>query len=225
MRLLIAEDEKSLAKALMTILLKNGYSADVVYDGISALEYLDMGNYDGVILDIMMPKMDGLTVLKKMRQKGIRIPVLILTARSEVDDKVEGLDSGANDYLTKPFSPKELLARIRAMTRNQNSFSEPVFRLGNITLNRATNELSSPTGSFTLTNKEFQVMEILMNNPRHLVPTQRILEKVWGYEGNAEINVVWVYISYLRKKLTSLQADIQIRASRNAGYTLEAADD
>lgn len=221
MRLLIAEDEQSLVKALTVILEKNGYGVDAVYDGITALEYLSSGSYDGVILDVMMPEMDGFSVLRKIRRSGNEVPVLMLTARSEVDDKVEGLDSGANDYLTKPFAPRELLARIRAMTRSRSPAPEPVLGLGNITLNRATNELSSPTGSFQLTNKEFQVMEFLLSNPRHLISSERILEKVWGFEGNEKINVVWVYISYLRKKLTALQADIQIRASRNAGYFLE----
>lgn len=223
MRLLIAEDELSLAKALCTILEKNGYSAEMVHDGEAALEYLESGVYDGLILDVMMPKKDGFTVLKELRASGNRIPVLILTARSEVDDKVEGLDGGANDYLTKPFAPKELLARIRAMTRGSTDSPDSSIVLGNLTLNRATNELSTLSGSFQLSNKEFQILELLMSNPTHLIPTERILEKVWGYDGEAELNVVWVYISYLRKKLASLHADVQIKATRNAGYSLEVA--
>lgn len=225
MRLLIAEDERSLARALNVILTKNGYSADVVYDGAAALEYAETENYDGMILDVMMPKLDGFEVLRAIRKQGNRVPVLILTAKAEVDDKVEGLDSGANDYLTKPFSARELLARIRAMTRNQATASDSLLKLGNITLNRATKELSSPTGNFGLTNKEFQVMEFLMYNPRNVIPTERILEKIWGYDGNTEINVVWVYISYLRKKLACLRGNIQIKASRNAGYSLEVVHD
>lgn len=222
MRLLLAEDEHSLSKAIVTILEKNNYSADAVYDGVEALAYLETGNYDGVILDIMMPKMDGITVLKKLREKGNSIPVLMLTAKSEVDDKVLGLDSGANDYLTKPFNSKELLARIRAMTRSQSSQSiNSLLQAGNITLNRATFEISSPTGSFRLANKEFQVLELLMANPRHLISTERFMEKIWGYDSEAEINVVWVYISYLRKKLAALHADVQIKVTRNTGYTLE----
>lgn len=222
MRLLLAEDEHSLSKAIVTILEKNNYSADAVYDGVEALAYLETGNYDGVILDIMMPKMDGITVLKKLREKGSSIPVLMLTAKSEVDDKVLGLDSGANDYLTKPFNSKELLARIRAMTRSQASQStNSLLQAGNITLNRATFEISSPTGSFRLANKEFQVLELLMANPRHLISTERFMEKIWGYDSEAEINVVWVYISYLRKKLAALHADVQIKVTRNTGYTLE----
>lgn len=222
MRLLLAEDEHSLSKAILTILEKNNYSADAVYDGVEALEYLETGNYDGVILDIMMPRMDGITVLKKLRESGNLIPVLILTAKSEVDDKVLGLDSGANDYLTKPFNSKELLARIRAMTRSQSSqIASSLLQTGNITLNRATYEMSSPTGSFRLANKEFQILELLMANPRHLISTEHFMEKIWGYDSDAEINVVWVYISYLRKKLTALNADVQIKVTRNTGYTLE----
>ena len=225
MRLLLAEDEQSLSRALTAILERSSYSVDVVYDGEAALEYMEHGNYDGVILDIMMPKMDGMTVLKKIRKSGNRIPVLILSAKSEIDDKVEGLDCGANDYLTKPFSTKELLARIRAMTRNQASMPDSILRMGNITLNRANNELSSPSGSFNLANKEFQIMEMLFCNPGHLISTEHFLEKIWGYESNVEINVVWVYISYLRKKLAALHADIQIKAARNAGYSLEVLND
>lgn len=221
MRLLLAEDERSLSRAIIAILEKNNYSADAVYDGAEALEYLEAGNYDGVILDIMMPKMDGIEVLKTLRERGNPIPVLMLTARSEIDDKVLGLDSGANDYLTKPFHSKELLARIRAMTRTQTVPSGTQLRLGNITLDRATFELSSPTGCFRLANREFQVMELLMVNPKNLISTERFMEKIWGYDSEAEVNVVWVYISYLRKKLTALHANIQIKATRNAGYSLE----
>ena len=221
MRLLLAEDERSLSKAIVAILEKNNYSADTVYDGNEALEYLKTGNYDGVILDIMMPGCSGLEVLKCIRGQGNRIPVLILSAKSEIDDKVLGLDCGANDYLTKPFSSRELLARIRAMTRVQTDQASSRLRFGNITLDRATFELSSPSGSFRLANKEFQMLELLMCNPKHLISTERLMERIWGYDSEAEINVVWVYISYLRKKLSALRADIQIKAKRNAGYSLE----
>ena len=224
MRLLIAEDEKSLSKALTVILEKNNYSVDAAYDGEEALDYLEMGRYDGVILDIMMPKMDGLTVLKKIRAKGNAVPVLMLTAKSEIDDRVTGLDCGANDYLTKPFDTKELLARIRAMTRAHAVTQSSVLTMGNISLDRTTFELSSPTGSFRLANKEFQVMELLMCNPKQLISTELMMEKIWGFDSDAEINVVWAYISYLRKKLTALNADIKIKASRNAGYSLEAVE-
>ena len=221
MRLLLAEDEKALSKALTAILERSNYSVDAVYDGEEALEYLAAGNYDGIILDIMMPKKDGLTVLKEIRQNGSRIPVLLLTAKGEVDDKVEGLDAGANDYLAKPFHSKELLARIRAMTRVQMDCEDSQLKAGNVTLDRATFELTTPRGSSRLANKEFQMMEFLMSNPGHLISSERFFEKIWGYDSEAELNVVWVYLSNLRKKLASLGADIQIRATRNAGYSLE----
>lgn len=204
MRLLLAEDERALSKALTAILERNNYSVDAVYDGEAALAYLEADNYDGVILDIMMPKMDGITVLRELRNSGNRIPVLLLTAKSEIDDKVEGLDSGANDYLTKPFHTKELLARIRAMTRIQTVQSDSRLRMGNVRLNQATFELSTPSGSFRLANKEYQMLELLMNNPGNLITSERFMEKIWGYDSEAEINVVWVYISYLRKKLAAL---------------------
>ena len=221
MRLLFAEDEKSLSRAVTAILEKNKFSVDAVYDGQDALDYLRAGNYDGAILDIMMPKLDGIEVLRTIRAEGIRIPVLMLTAKSEVDDKVLGLDSGANDYLTKPFSTKELIARIRAMTRAQTAQQSRVLTFGNLTLDQSTYVLAGPDGSCRLANKEFQILETLMANPHHLISSERLLEKIWGYDSDAEINVVWVYISYLRKKLAALNADVQIKATRNAGYSLE----
>ena len=221
MRLLLAEDELALSRAITAILKKNNYEVDAVYDGEAALDWLAANNYDGAILDIMMPKLDGIGVLRRVRAGGNSLPILILTAKSEVDDKVIGLDSGANDYLTKPFAAKELLARIRAMTRAQSAQNSSEMRMGNIRLNRATFELSSPTGSFRLANKEFQMMELLLNNPRHLISTEQFMERIWGQDSDAEINVVWVYVSYLRKKLAALGADIQIKATRNAGYSLE----
>lgn len=221
MRILLAEDERSLSRAIIALLEKHNYSADAVYDGQEALDYLEAENYDAVILDIMMPKLDGLSVLRMLRERGSQIPVLLLTAKSEVEDKVTGLDSGANDYLTKPFATAELLARIRAMTRTQSAQTDSSMSFGNITLDQTTYELSSPSGSFRLANKEYQMMELLLRNPRQLIPSERFLEKIWGYDSDVELNVVWVYISYLRKKLTALQADIQIKATRNAGYSLE----
>ncbi len=220
MRILLAEDEVALARAISRILERNNYSTDVVYNGLDALIYLEGCDYDLVILDVMMPGLDGISVLQRIRQQRNPVPVIMLTAKSEIDDKVLGLDSGANDYMTKPFDTKELLARIRVLTRG----SQPVdsnLHFGNITLNRSTFELSSPGGSFRLANKEFQMMEILMSNPSNLVSSERFMEKIWGYGTDTEINVVWVYISYLRKKLAALDADIQIKSSRNAGYSLE----
>lgn len=221
MRILLAEDEKELSNALVAILRHSNYSVDAVYDGQDALDYLNVGEYDGAVLDIMMPRLDGLTVLRRLREKGSRIPVLLLTAKSEVDDRVAGLDSGADDYLTKPFATKELLARIRAMTRRQTAVTDAVLSLGNTELNRSTFELSAPCGSFKLANKEFQMLEMLMTGSGRVIPTERFLEKIWGLDSEAEINVVWVYISYLRKKLTAIGSDVAIKASRNLGYSLE----
>lgn len=221
MRILLAEDEPSLNRAIAALLTKNNYSVDTVFDGEEAIAYLDSENYDGVILDIMMPKADGLTVLKTIRAKGNSVPVLMLTAKSEIDDKVLGLDLGANDYLTKPFATKELLARIRAMTRTQGIQISSQLHLGNLTLDQTTFQLFSPAGSFRLANKEYQVMELLLQNPKQLIATERLLERIWGYDSDAQTNNVWVYISYLRKKLTALHANVQIRAVRNAGYLLE----
>ena len=220
MRILLAEDERALAKAIVKIFEKNNYSADAVHNGEDALTYIESGNYDVAVLDIMMPGMDGITVLKKVRAHGNLIPILMLTAKSEIDDKVLGLDSGANYYLTKPFDSKELLASIRAITRSGTAADSRLI-VGNITLDRATFELASATGSFRLANREFQMMEILMANPHHIIPAERFMEKIWGSDTEVENNVVWVYISYLRKKLQALHANIQIKASRNAGYSLE----
>ena len=221
MRILLAEDERSLSRAVIALLERNNYSADAVYDGEEALAYLEAGNYDALILDLMMPKVDGMTVLRRLWEAGNPIPVLILTAKSEVDDKVLGLDTGANDYLTKPFSTQELMARIRAMTRSQTGQISSRLTFGNIILDQTTFELSSPTGSFRLANKEFQMMELLLRNPKQLIPSERFLERIWGYDSDVELNVVWVYISYLRKKLTALRANIQIKVTRNVGYSLE----
>lgn len=205
MKLLLVEDELSLSRAITAILQKNGYTVDAVYNGREALEYMRADEYDGVILDLMMPEIDGITVLRTVRQSGDKTPILILTAKSEVDDKVLGLDSGANDYLTKPFAVQELLARIRAMTRNPWTQADAKLHFGNLTLDCATFELSSPSGSFRLANKEFQMMELLMRNPKTLISTNRFMERIWGYDSEVETSVVWVYISYLRKKLASLE--------------------
>ncbi len=225
MRLLFAEDEKSLSRAVCAILKKNNYSVDAVYNGADALDYLATENYDGVILDVMMPKVDGFTVLKRMREAGNKTPVLMLTARSEIDDKVLGLDSGANDYLTKPFDTKELLARIRAMTRVSAVQADATLSVGNLTLDCATYDLSGPGGRFKLAGKEFQMLEMLMRNPKRLLSTDAFMDRIWGYESEAELNVVWVYISYLRKKLDAVGANVKIKAQRGAGYYLEVDHD
>ncbi len=220
MRILLAEDERTLSRALVKIFEKNNYSADAVYNGEQALDYLAAGNYDVAVFDVMMPKMDGITALKMLRASGNQIPVLILTAKAEIDDKVLGLDSGANYYLTKPFDTKELLAAIRAITRNTAQVDSKLY-FGNISLDRATYELTGRHGSYRLANKEFQMMEMLISRPGHIIPAEQFMERIWGFDNQAEINVVWVYISYLRKKLTALGADVTIRSSRNVGYSLE----
>lgn len=226
MRILLAEDEVSLSKALKVILERNNYSVDQVYDGEEALSFLSADNYDCLILDLMMPKVDGITVLKTMRKEGNMLPVIILTAKSEVDDKVLGLDSGANDYLTKPFNSRELLARIRAITRSkENNEGDSILKMGNTILMRDTFILKTDSGETRLQSKEFQILELLMQNKNKLISTERLMEKIWGFDSEAEINVVWVYISNLRKKLASLNSNVEIKATRNAGYTLEERND
>lgn len=222
MRILICEDEIDLADGLCAILKGNKYSVDVVYDGEEALTYLEAENYDAVVLDIMMPKVDGITVLKTIREQGNSIPVIMLTAKSELDDKIVGLDSGADDYLTKPFEVKELLARLRAITRRKENITDNVLTFGNITLNRTTFELSSAKGSYKLTNKEFQMLEMLMSTPSNIISADTFMDKIWGYDTDSDISVVWVYISYLRKKLAKLEANAEIKVTRNVGYSLEA---
>ena len=224
MRLLLAEDERDLADALEAMLKHNNYSVDVVNNGQDALDYLMLDDYDGAILDVMMPQMDGVTVVKKLRENKKSTPVLLLTAKSEIEDKVYGLDSGADDYLTKPFVTRELLARVRSMTRRQATFTSNVLELGNVSLSKYTFELSTPKDKVRLSNKEYQMMEMLMRNPGNVIQTEQFLERIWGYDSESEINVVWVNISYLRKKLKALDANIHINATRNVGYTLEMID-
>lgn len=225
MRILLAEDEKELSNALVAILKHNNYSVDPVYNGADALDYGLSGNYDVIVLDIMMPKMDGIKVLEQLRQQGIHTPVLLLTARTEVEDRILGLDKGADDYLSKPFAMGELLARIRAMGRRKSEFTPNLIEVGNISLNKENYELSNGQSMLRLGNKEFQMMEMLMVNPKRLISTEQFMERIWGYDAEAEINVVWVYISYLRKKLASLEANVKIKAVRSVGYTLEESDD
>lgn len=285
MRLLLAEDEEDLSRALVAVLKHNNYSVDAVYDGAEALDYIESSdNYDGVILDIMMPKMDGITVLKTIRSHGNSVPVLMLTAKAEIDDRVEGLDSGADDYLTKPFSMKELMARIRAMTRRKADTTDSVLTFGDITLDRSTYILTGPASinntcgiensglhtdtnnmdngnqnskikennivdgqvsgnqsagnqsagnqnvgnqnvgnkinGIRLANKEYQMLEMLMTNPGQIISADQFMDRIWGYDSEAEQNVVWVYISYLRKKLASVGSAAQIKATRGVGYSI-----
>lgn len=219
MRILLAEDEVALAKAVAKIFEKSNYSIDVVHDGQDALDYLEAGNYDAAVLDIMMPKVDGITVLKKLRESGSDLPVCMLTAKSEIDDKVLGLDSGANYYLTKPFDAKELLAAVRAITRSGHEVDTKI-TYGDLSLDRTSFELATPHAEVQLANKEFQMMEMLMANPGTVISVDTFMDHVWGYDTETESNVVWVYISYLRKKLTALKSKVKIKALRNAGYSL-----
>ena len=221
MRILLAEDERDLNRALVAIFTKNNYSVDAVFDGEEAVTYLTEGDYDCAVLDVMMPKKDGITALKEVRKAGKTLPVLILTAKSEIDDRILGLDSGADDYLTKPFAVKELLARVRAITRRLTVGVDSSLVYGNCTLSRSTYLLSTPEGETRLTNKEFQMLEMLMSAPSQVVSPEQFMEKIWGYESESDISVVWVYVSYLRKKLASVKANVTVKSLRNAGYTLE----
>ena len=221
MKLLYAEDEISMSEAVVDILTYHNYSVDAVYDGEDALYYAKEEHYDGIILDIMMPKLSGLEVLSELRKCGITTPVLMLTAKAEIEDRITGLDSGADDYLPKPFAMGELLARIRAMLRRRDEFVPDILECGNISLNLQSFQLSCNGSSVTLPKIEYKMMELLMSNTGIYLSTEDILTKVWGYETDADIGIVWVYISYLRKKLSALGADVEIRAKRNIGYTLE----
>ena len=220
MKLLLAEDEIELSKALCTILKHNNYSVDAALNGRDALDMGLTGNYDGIILDIMMPELDGMSVLRALRAANITTPILILTAKGELDDKIEGLDAGADDYLSKPFQMGELLARIRAMIRRKSEFAPGVLTFENVSLDRAAYKLTCGGEELRLGNKEFQMMEMLLSNPGRLISTEEFMERIWGNDSEAEINVVWVYISYLRKKLTSIGASVEINAARGVGYTL-----
>lgn len=221
MKLLLAEDERELSDALTVILTHSNYLVDAVYTGTDALDYLQVEHYDGVILDVMMPGMDGFEVLKALRATGNTVPVLMLTARSDVDDRVTGLDLGADDYLTKPFATKELLARVRAITRRVTDASSSLLTLGNVTLDCASFELTCGGQTLRLNRKEFQLLQLFMSYPNQTFSAEHLMQKIWGYESDAEINVVWVNISNLRKKFTALGADIQIRSHRNQGYRIE----
>ncbi|SFE49201.1 DNA-binding response regulator, OmpR family, contains REC and winged-helix (wHTH) domain [Peptostreptococcaceae bacterium pGA-8] len=220
MRLLLCEDERELSAAIAAILKHSNYSVDAVYDGCTALEYLEADNYDCVILDIMMSKIDGIEVLRKIRKNGNKIPVIMLTAKSQLDDKILGLDAGADDYLTKPFESRELLARVRAVTRRGEAMTNSILSMGNVRLDRATFALSTDSGEFVLANKEFQMLEMFMSNPQKIISADIFMDRIWGYETDTEMSVVWVYISYLRKKLSKLNANVEIKVSRNIGYSL-----
>lgn len=221
MKILYAEDEIAMSEAIVDILTYHNYTVDAVYDGVEALDYARAEKYDGIILDIMMPKMNGLEVLQTLRKEGCKTPVMLLTAKTEVGDRIAGLDMGADDYLPKPFDMGELLARVRAMLRRREEFSPDIMQYGNISLNRQSYELSGNGQTVVLPKLEYQMMELLMLNKGIYLSTEDLLVKVWGYDTDAEIGIVWVYISYLRKRLSALDANIEIKAKRNVGYTLE----
>lgn len=221
MKLLVAEDDPKLLKSLVHILEHNRFSVDGVSNGEDALEYGQTGEYDGLILDIMMPGLDGLQVLQRLRRKGIQTPALFLTARTEISQRVEGLDAGADDYLPKPFATAELLARIRAMLRRKDTYLPDLLSIGPVTLNRSTYQLSCQNKIQSLSGKEFQILEMMMQAPGTIIPTDRFITHLWGWDTNVDTSVVWVHISNLRKKISAIGAPMEIRFVRNAGYVLE----
>jgi DNA-binding response OmpR family regulator len=221
MKLLLAEDEYDMSEALVDILTYHKYIVDAVYDGAEALDYARNEEYDGIILDIMMPKKNGLEVLRELRNDGCTTPVLLLTAKSEIEDKVQGLDMGADDYLPKPFVMEELLARIRAMLRRKERFTPDVLAFGDVSLNLQSYELNGPEKSIVLPKQEYQLMELFMMNQNIYLSSEKLLEKIWGYDTNSELGNVWVYISNLRKRLKETGSAVGIQAKRNIGYRLE----
>ncbi|MDO5403751.1 MAG: response regulator transcription factor [Eubacteriales bacterium] len=224
MKLLYAEDEISMSEAVVDVLTYHKYNVDAVYDGADALAYAESGQYDGIILDVMMPELSGLEVLEQLRKKGNNTPILLLTAKAEIEDRIQGLDMGADDYLPKPFAMGELLARVRAMLRRKENFTPGILKVGNLSLNMKSYELSCNSQSFVLPKLEYQLIELLMLNKGIYLSTEDLLTKVWGYDTDAELGTVWVYISYLRKRLAALSTNVVIQAKRNIGYTLEVKE-
>ena len=221
MRILLAEDDRDLNNAVKTLLTRSGYQVDAVLDGEEALDYVRAEAYDGVILDWMMPRKDGVEALRQMRAEGIKTPCLLLTARDAVEDRVTGLDAGADDYLPKPFNVQELLARVRAMLRRREAFIPDVIQFEDLALDKGTGELRCGDRSVRLSGKTFQMMILFMENPHILFSVQQLMDKVWGWDAEAEINVVWVNISTLRKKLAELDTQAEILVHRGTGYSLE----
>ncbi len=222
MKLLYAEDEPAMAEAVTDVLTYHNYLVDRVADGEEALDYARSETYDGIILDVMMPRLDGLAVVETLRREGCRTPVLLLTAKGEVEDRIRGLDLGADDYLPKPFAMGELLARVRAMLRRRQEFVPEVLTCGDVTLNLGSFQLACGDKSAVLPKMEYRLMETLMRNQGLYLSSEDLLVKVWGYNAQAEIGTVWVYISYLRKRLAALGSQVTVKARRGVGYTLEA---
>ena len=225
MRLLIAEDELDLAEALTVFFQKNHFSVDAVNDGADAYEYASSGEYDAIILDVMMPKMNGIDVLRRLRAEGIKTPVMMLTAKGMKDDRITGFNAGADDYLPKPFEPDELICRVRAMLRRSDNYRPSALEFGDVTLDPSTGLLACSGRSVRLSGREYQVMELFMRSPNVVFSADKIMERVCGWDSDAEINVIWVHISNLRKKLRSIGSKITIRAVRGLGYALEESDD
>lgn len=224
MRILIAEDETELAKGLKFLLEKNKFTVDVVHDGEEALTYFRSRDYDVAVLDIMMPKVSGLDVLRQIREVGSGVPVLMLTAKAEIEDRVAGLEAGADDYLPKPFASPEFIARVKALSRRNAGYAEQRLPFGKVELDCNRYELTCESRAARLNNKEFQLMELFMRNPRFVFSTAHLMDKVWGQDSEADISVVWTYVGFLRKKLKELSADIEIRTARGAGYYLDARE-
>ena len=222
MRILIAEDDPKLLKSLVHIFELNNYAVDGVDNGIDAFDFAISGEYDGLILDIMMPQMDGITLLKKLRSSGITTPALFLTAKTEVYQRIEGLDAGADDYLPKPFSTGELLARVRAMLRRKDNFIPDLLTFEDISLNRSTYEIICKNKTQALSGKEFQIMEMLMQNSTAILSAEQLITHIWGWNTNVDTSVIWVHISNIRKKIDLLGSSVSIKFVRNVGYTLEA---
>lgn len=221
MRLLIAEDELDLAEALTVFFEKNHFSVDAVHNGFDAYEYASTGEYDAVILDVMMPKLDGIQVLERLRQEGVKTPIMMLTAKGEKNDRITGFNAGADDYLPKPFDPGELLSRVRAILRRSEAYQPSVLRFADLTLDPNSGALTCGEMSVRLSGREFQVMELFLRSPRQVFSAERIMERVWGWDNEAEINVVWVNISNLRKKLRAIGSHVTLQANRGLGYALE----
>lgn len=221
MKVLIVDDEDRLANALVKLLSQNKIPADAVYNGEDGLDYALTGNYDVILLDIMMPKKDGFQVLKELRAKGFSTPVLLLSAKNETKDKIAGLDIGADDYITKPFDFGELLARLHALSRRKGEYTGNVLTFGNVNLNKATRELSVGDSKTVLSGKEYEMMEMLMLADNSIIEKEKFFQKIWGYDSDAEYNTIEVYISFLRKKLDALGGNVKIKAIRGVGYKLE----
>ena len=221
MRVLIAEDEVAKAKAMKLLLEKSKYSVDIVHNGNNAWDYVSDGGYEVVVLDIMMPGMNGIEVLKKMRNNGIKTPVLMLTAKAEIEDRVAGLEAGADDYLPKPFATNELIARIKALGRRSENYTDSVKKAGNLELDGNRYEMRVKDKSVSLSNKEYQLMELFVLHPGFVFSTEHLMDKIWGLDSESDIDVVWTHIGFVRKKLRSLNANVEIKTIRGAGYSLE----